>query len=147
MNPWRKRIGLIACGLGIAMSLCTVAAITWAVLYIRQEKSQLSRVDGEITKVVRSKRSSFGRSIKFGKYSLDVRYRTKGGRLITDSIEETTYGFPSEGDSISLLIDPKSGAIESSPFPELWFVLAAVYAGFGGLVFMFVKMGAAARRL
>jgi hypothetical protein len=147
MNPWRKRVGLIACVLGVAACLAVIAGLTWAIFYIHQEKSKLFHVDGEITKVVSAKRASLARSIGFGKYTLNVRYRTKDGSLMTDSIEERSYGFPSAGDSIGLLIDPSSGAIETNPFPELWFVLATVYAGVGGLIFMFVKIGRAAHRL
>jgi hypothetical protein len=91
-----------------------------------------------IVSVDGSKRSAFGRSINFGTYSLTVRYRDSDGKELTNWVSKRTYGFPSKGDSITLLIDPKDGGIEASPFPELWIVLVLVYAGMGWLMRFFI---------
>jgi hypothetical protein len=61
------------------------------------------------------------------------------GSLVKSSVDERTYGFPSAGDSITLLIDPKTGHIESSPFPELWIVLGVAYLLLGGVIWFFIK--------
>ncbi|MGH8163667.1 MAG: hypothetical protein ACREP1_04955 [Rhodanobacteraceae bacterium] len=138
MDPWRKRLGLIAGIAGIAACLAVLAAITWAVLYIHRNDARLERVPARIVEVVKSKRASFARSIKFGTYRLRIRYRAADGREVNDTIEKRTYGFPSRGDSITLLRDRESGHLEDSPFPELWIVLAVVYLSLGALIWMFV---------
>jgi hypothetical protein len=112
--------------------------VTWAILYIHQDRSHLKRVSARIVSVDGSKRSSFGRGIHFGTYSLTVQYRDSDGQEVTHWLNKRTYGFPSKGDSITLLIDPKYGRIEASPFPELWIVLVLVYAGMGWLIWFFV---------
>ncbi|HEY3742332.1 MAG TPA: DUF3592 domain-containing protein, partial [Bryobacteraceae bacterium] len=146
-NSSRRRIVLIAAGIGAATCLAVIVGITWAILYIHKENSELERVHAEITKVVSVKRSALTRGIRFGKYVLDVRYRTKDGQVATYSIEKTTYGFPSAGDSIELLFDPSRGSIEPDPFPEMWFVMAGAYAFLGGLVFFFIRAARFAGRL
>ncbi|HUA59713.1 MAG TPA: DUF3592 domain-containing protein [Verrucomicrobiae bacterium] len=138
LNPWQRRAIIFAATLGSVTCICVVAAITWAVLYIHHDRAHLVRVTGTIISVDGSKRSSSGRGIHFGTYSLTVRYRTPDGAEVTDRLEKRTFGFPSAGDSIAVLIDPKDGGIEASPFPELWIILALVYAGFGWLVRFFV---------
>ena len=62
------------------------------------------------------------------------------GRFAVDSVDKATYGFPSVGDRIGLLIDRERGTIESSPFPELWIVLAVAYGFLGSLIYFFVKV-------
>jgi hypothetical protein len=124
-------IGTITCSI-------VVAAATWAIFYIHQDRSHLKRVTGRIISVDGSKRSSFGRSIHFGTYSLTVQYRDSDGQEVKNWLDKRTYGFPSKGDSITLLIDPDSGRIEASPFPELWIVLVLVYAGMGWLIRFFI---------
>ena len=114
-----------------------IVGITWAILYIHKGRSQLTRVSGRIVSVDASQRSSFGRGLHFGTYSLTVKYRTPDGREETSSLEKRTYGFPSTGDYITLLLN-EYGGIEASPFPELWIVLAAVYAGLGWLIWFFI---------
>jgi hypothetical protein len=66
---------------------------------------------------------------------------------VKGSVDERTYGYPSVGDSITLLIDPKTGHIESSPFPELWVVLGVAYLVLGGVIWFFVKAGRVVWRL
>ncbi len=140
MDIWRKRVGLIAAGTGIVASLVVAGGITWAILHIHRSDSQLERVPAQIIEVVKSKRASFGRSVKFGTYTLRVKYRTRSGRETTDTIEKRTYAFPSAGNSITLLRDRRTGHIEDSPFPELWVILVIVYAFFGALIWMFVSI-------
>jgi len=138
VERWRRRIGLIAAGVCVTTCLIVLAGITWAVLWIRKDRSGLVPVTGEITKVVASRRS--GARFSFGRYSLNVRYRASDGRFAQNSVEKTTYWFPSAGDHIGLLIDKKRGVVEASPFPELWIVLAMAYAFLGGIIYMVVKV-------
>src|SRR5262249_13963984 len=119
-------------------SLIVLGGLTWAALEIRRERAHLRRVPAEIIEVLSSRRSSFHRSIKFGRYRLRVRYRSEDGRISADVIQKSTYGFPSAGDRITLLIDPQSGHKESNPFPELWFLLAVAWAFLGGINILFV---------
>ncbi|MGH7936608.1 MAG: hypothetical protein ACREF8_06335, partial [Chthoniobacterales bacterium] len=112
--------------------------ITWAILYIHGNDARLERVPARIVEVVKSRRASFARSIKFGTYRLRVQYRAADGREVNDTIEKRTYGFPSHGDSITLLRDRESGHIEDSPFQELWIILGFVYLSLGALIWMFV---------
>jgi hypothetical protein len=114
-----------------------MVGITWAILYIHQDRAHLTRVSGRIVSVDSSQRPSFGRSIHFGTYSMMVQYRTSEGKEETTSLEKRTYGFPSTGDSITLLLN-EYGGIEASPFPELWIVLVAGYAGLGWLIWFFI---------
>jgi len=78
--------------------------------------------------------------MNFGKYRLNVRYRMANGRYTENSVEKATYGIPSVGDHIGLLIDREWGTIQSNPFPELWLGLAVAYAFLGGIIYMFVKV-------
>jgi len=130
---------LTAAGIGVVTCLAVLGGITWAVLWIHNDRAGLIPVTGEITKVVTSGRSSSGR-FSFGKYRLNVRYKTADGRLVQNSVEKSTYGFPSAGDRIELLIDRKHGVVEPSPFPELWIVLAVAYVFLGGIIYFFVKV-------
>jgi hypothetical protein len=138
MEPWRRRTVL---GIGIFLTLFSiafVAALTWAILYIHQERSGMRHVAAKIVSVNASKRSSFGRSVKFGSYNVTVRYRSDDGVEKTNSLDLKTYGFPSAGDSITLLFN-QYGTVESNPFPELWIILGLVYSGFGSLIWFVVK--------
>jgi hypothetical protein len=137
-SPWRRRAIVFAATLGTVTCVIVIAAVTWAILYIHKDRSHLARVTGTIVSVDSSKRSAFGKGIHFGTYSLTVRYRKPDGEEVTNWLDERTFGFPSKGDSINLLIDPEYGGIEASPFPELWIVLAVVYAGMGWLIWFFV---------
>jgi hypothetical protein len=125
-GPWRRRAILFSATLGIVICFIVVVAMTWAILYIHKDRSRMTRVAARIGSVAPSERSAFGRGIHFGAYSLTVRYRTQDGAEATDWLRQKTFGFPSKGDSITLLIDPESGRIETSPFPELWIILVAV---------------------
>jgi hypothetical protein len=138
MEPWRRRMLVGVTIVGGLVSLVVVAAITWAVMFIHEDKSGMRHVPAKIVSVNSSKRSSFGRGIKFGRYNLTVRYRSEEGVEETTNIDVNTYGFPWAGQSITLLFT-KYGTVESDPFPELWIILVCVYAGFGGLVWLFVK--------
>jgi hypothetical protein len=135
---WRRRTILFAAALGTVTCLIVIAGMTWAILYIHKDRSLLTKVTGRIVSVDSSERSSAGRSVHFGTYSLTVQYRTPEGREETATLNKRTYGFPSKGDSITLLIG-EYGRIEASPFPELWIVLAAVYAGLGWVIWFLVK--------
>ena len=137
-GPWRRRTIIFSAAAGTITCFIVVVAITLAILYIHQDRSRLVRVAARIISVDGSKRSAFGRSINFGTYSLTVRYRDSDGKELTNWVSKRTYGFPSKGDSITLLIDPKDGGIEASPFPELWIVLVLVYAGMGWLMRFFI---------
>jgi hypothetical protein len=138
LSTGRRRLIISAAAVGMFTCAFVIVAITWAILYIHKDRSHLTRVTGTIVSVNGSERSSFGRSVKFGTYSLTVKYRMPDGEEETDRLDKKTFGFPSKGDSINLLIDPRYGHIESSPFPELWILLACVYAGLGWLIWFFL---------
>ena len=138
MPPWKRRLILSCLAVGGITCLVVLAALTWAVFAIREDRAGMRRVAATIVSVDSSERSSFGRSVKFGKYNLTVRYRNSDGREITDRIEDRTFGFPSAGDSITLLIHP-SGRPERNPLPEVILVVVFVYAGFGWLVWLVIK--------
>jgi hypothetical protein len=138
MPPWKKRMLLVCFIVLIVTSLLVLAGMTWGVFAIWQDRAGMRRVPATIVSVDSSKRSSFGRSVKFGTYNLTVRYRNSDGREVTDGIEDRTFGFPSPGDSITLLIGP-SGRAERNPLPEVVPVVASVYAGFGWLVWLIIK--------
>jgi hypothetical protein len=140
---WRRRVILFSATLGTVTCFIVIVAMTWAILYIHKDRSHLRRVAARIVSVNSSKRSAFGRGIHFGAYSLTVRYRTPDAEEVTDWLDEKTFGFPSKGESLTLLIDPESGRIEASPFPELWIILAAVYAGLGWLIWFFITVAGA----
>ena len=140
ISSWRRRVGLLAVGIGGGVCVVVLVGVTWAVLWIHSDRAHLIRVSGTIVKVNSSKRETIGRTPHFGRYSLNVEYRDPGdGSVVKNSVDERTYGFPSAGDSITLLIDPKTGHIESSPFPELWIVLGVAYLLLGGLIWFFIK--------
>ena len=144
---WRRRLGLLAVGIGGGACVVVLVGVTWAVLWIHHDRAHLTRVSGTVVRVNSSKRETIGRAPHFGRYSLNVQYRDPGdGSVVRGSVDERTYGFPSAGDSITLLIDPKTGHIESSPFPELWVVLGMAYLVLGGLIWFFVKAGRLAWR-
>lgn len=121
------------------MCIIVVVAATWAVLWIHHDRAHLLRAPGTIVKVHSTSRATFGRA-RFGRYTLTVQYHDPdNGNLCTRSVDKSTYSIPSAGDSVTVLIDPKTGHVESSPFPELWIVLAVVYVLMGALIWFFVK--------
>lgn len=137
MAPRRKRLVLLLGGAGLVVTCALLGAITWAILDIRRDKARMERVPARIVAVVHSRREAFGRGLKFGTYTLRVRYRTADGRAVDNTVEKATFGFPSEGASVTLLRDPRSGGIEDDPFPELWVILAAVVLCFGSFAWFF----------
>jgi hypothetical protein len=138
ISSYRRREILVSTTLGIAISFLIIATFTWVILDIHNDQSRLLRVTAKIVSVDGSEHSHLERTINFGKYSLTVRYRDTDGSEVTNWIEKTTWGVPSAGDSITLLVDPKSDKVKPNPFPELWIVLALVYAGFGWLIRFFI---------
>lgn len=136
-GPRRTRLVLLLSGAGLVVTFALLGAITWAILYIHRDKAQMERVPARIVKVVRSRRDAFGRGLKFGTYTLRVRYRTADGREVDNTVEKATFRFPTEGAPVTLLRNPRSGGLEDDPFPELWVILAAVALCFGGLAGFF----------
>jgi hypothetical protein len=130
---------LVICVIVMSVTMLVVlAGMTWGVFAIWEDRAGLERIHATIVSVDSTRRSSFGRSIKFGEYRLMVRYRNTDGREVTTTLVEKTFGFPSAGDSITVLID-QSGRLERNPVPEVILVVAAVYAGFGWLLWVILK--------
>jgi hypothetical protein len=138
LSPLTRRIVIVSAAVGTIMCAGLIVAMTWAILWIHHDRARFERVPAEIVSVNKSNRSAFGRGIHFGAYLLTIRYRDPDGKEVTDWVEKRTYGFPSAGDSFTVLIDPESGHIEASPFPELWILLILVCAGLGWLIRFFV---------
>ena len=136
--PWKKRMVLVCLIVVSVTALAVLGGMTWGVFAIWEDRAGMQRVHATIVSVDSSKRSSFGRSVKFGTYNLTVRYRNSDGREVTDRIEDRTFGFPSAGDSITLLIRA-GGGVERNPLTEVILVVAAVYAGFGWLLWLIIK--------
>lgn len=130
---------LVICVIVMVVTMLVVlAGMTWGVFAIWEDRAGMERIHATIVSVDSTRRSSFGRSIKFGEYRLTVRYRNSDGRDVTTTIEEKTFGFPSAGDSITVLRHP-TGSLERNPVPEVILVVAAVYAGFGWLLWVILK--------
>jgi len=125
---------------GMILSFGLIVAALVAILYIHNDRSHLQRVPATIVAVQSAKRDRLIQGVPFSTYSITVRYRESDFGEITRDIEKRTYGIPSAGDSITLLIDPKSGHVEGNPFPELWIFLAVVSAAFAWLMRFFYRM-------
>lgn len=125
---------------GIILSVGVIAAAVLAILYIHKDRSRMRRVPATIVAVETAKRDRLIHGVPFATYSLRVRYRESDGEEVTADIEKRTYGIPSAGNSITLLVDPKSGCIEANPFPELWIFLVVVSAAFVWLIRFFYRM-------
>ena len=115
-------------GAGYVIAVAALILISLTLILTLMSTAAKLHIEAKVVSV-KTEAAHFG----YRACTITVQYRSSNGREVTRSFEETRFSVPSAGDSMTILIGP-FGAMEANPFPKMWFVTAALYAFFFGMI-------------